>query len=224
MHTFLSDGELLPMELIRRCHVNGYTMMAITDHASPSVMERQITEAKRDAELAASKWGLKILVGVELTHVPTNAIDTSAKTAKGLGAEIVVVHGETIVEPVEPGTNLAAVKSEWVDILAHPGILSEEEAETAAMSGVFLELSCRRGHCLGNGRTAKLAISTGARLLINSDAHSPGDIITAGYARNTAIAAGLSDSQVEEVMSYNPEQLLSRLSRTTRVAKGASEP
>ena len=35
-HTFLSDGELSPMELLRRCHVNGYTAVAITDHASPA--------------------------------------------------------------------------------------------------------------------------------------------------------------------------------------------
>ena len=32
-HSFFSDGELLPMELIRRAVVKGYTALAITDHA-----------------------------------------------------------------------------------------------------------------------------------------------------------------------------------------------
>ena len=31
-HTFLSDGVLSPMELIRRAHVRGYRAMAVTDH------------------------------------------------------------------------------------------------------------------------------------------------------------------------------------------------
>ena len=38
-HSFFSDGALLPMELIRRAHVSGYTVMAITDHASASNIE-----------------------------------------------------------------------------------------------------------------------------------------------------------------------------------------
>ena len=33
-HTFLSDGVLLPIELIRRAAVAGYTAVAVTDHAS----------------------------------------------------------------------------------------------------------------------------------------------------------------------------------------------
>ena len=31
-HTFLSDGVLSPMELIRRAHDKGYAAIAITDH------------------------------------------------------------------------------------------------------------------------------------------------------------------------------------------------
>ncbi len=42
------------------------------------------------------------------------------RLSKELGAEIVVVHGETSVEPVAPGTNNASVELSDVDILAHP--------------------------------------------------------------------------------------------------------
>ena len=31
-HTFLSDGVLSPIELIRRALVQGYKVMAVTDH------------------------------------------------------------------------------------------------------------------------------------------------------------------------------------------------
>lgn len=212
-HTFLSDGVLSPIELIRRCQVNGYTLMAVSDHASPSIIERVISEVRRDAALATEKWDIKVLTGVELTHVPAVAIDGVARMARALGAEIVLVHGETIVEPVEPGTNLAAVKSRFVDVLAHPGLLSEEEARIAADNGVFLELSARKGHCLGNGRTAALALEAGAKLLVNSDSHAPGDILTPGHARNVARGAGLTGEQSDEVLLRNPEALLLSLAR-----------
>ena len=88
-----------------------------------------------------------------------------AQKAKQLGAWIVVVHGETIVEPVEKGTNLAALNSPDVDILAHPGMLSPEEARLAAANHIFLEISARKGHSLTNGHVAKLGLKAGAKML-----------------------------------------------------------
>jgi len=35
-HSIISDGEMLPIELIRRMAVLGYTTVAITDHADHS--------------------------------------------------------------------------------------------------------------------------------------------------------------------------------------------
>jgi len=91
---------------------------------------------------------------------------------KTLGAKLVVVHGETIVEPVEPGTNASALISPYVDILAHPGLLTLDEARQAASHDVYLEVSARRGHSLTNGHIIKRGYATGASLILNSDAHS----------------------------------------------------
>jgi len=82
------------------------------------------------------------------------------------GAEIVVVHGETIVEPVIKGTNWSAVNCPEVDILAHPGLITDEEVEIAKDNDIALEISSRRGHCLGNGHVAKLALEVGADLVV----------------------------------------------------------
>ncbi|SVC01854.1 uncharacterized protein METZ01_LOCUS254708, partial [marine metagenome] len=38
-HTFLSDGVLSPIELIRRAIAIGYKTMAITDHVGPGNLE-----------------------------------------------------------------------------------------------------------------------------------------------------------------------------------------
>lgn len=208
-HTSLSDGELSPAELVRRCVLNGYRAIGITDHVGVGYLERLIQELALDCDLARKHWPILAVPGVELTHVPPPAIAEAAKRAKDLGA-LVVVHGETIVEPVEEGTNKAALQCPHVDILAHPGIITVEEAEMAADAGIFLEISARKGHSLTNGHIVQLARLTGAKLLLNSDAHSQTDILTPTLARQIARGAGLDEAEADEVLVANAQELLQR--------------
>ena len=210
-HTLLSDGEFSPIELIRRALVNNYGAIALTDHAATGELPRIIQETAEACALARSHWNILAIPGIELTHVPADAIAEAAKKAKELGAWIVVVHGETIVEPVEKGTNLAALRSPHVDILAHPGLLSLEEAKLAATNGIFLEISARKGHCLTNGHVASLAQRVGAKLLLNSDAHSAHDLLTMSLAEGIAHGAGLDDTACRQVLSLNPQALINSL-------------
>ncbi len=207
-HTILSDGVLLPMELIRRAIVNGYAALGISDHTSASTMPRVIEEAARDCELAKRYWGFEALPGVELTHVPPAAIAELASQARELGAAHVVVHGESPVEPVAEGTNLAAARCPAVDILAHPGLLTPEVAEAAAQNNVFIELTAKDGHNLGNGRVWQVAAAAGARCLVNSDTHLPEQLLTAPFARNVALNAGVPEERLEEVLVLSPQALL----------------
>lgn len=162
--------------------------------------------------MACDHWNIRAIPGVELTHVPAAAIAEAAAMAKKLGAQIVVVHGETLVEPVEPGTNMAAVQSRDVDILAHPGLISREEAVLAKANGIFLEISARKGHSLCNGHVARISKESGAMLLLDSDAHASGDLLTSDFARNIARGAGLDEEAVHQMLELNPTSLLNRLS------------
>ena len=209
-HTFLSDGVLSPIELIRRCIVNGYTALGIADHAGASTLERVVAEVRRDADLAQRHWGFTVLAGIELTHVPAASIAELAALAKQTGADHVVVHGESPVEPVEPGTNVAAANCPDVDILAHPGLLSAEAAAAAAANGVFVEVTAKEGHSLGNGHVVRVAQAAGARLVVDSDSHVPGHILTEAHARKVALCAGLAEADLEEVLIKNPQALLAR--------------
>ena len=215
-HTSLSDGDLSPMELIRRALVNNYHAIALTDHAASGSLTRIIAEVKEVCTLARSHWDIIALPGIELTHIPPPAIAETAKQAKELGALIVVVHGETIVECVEKGTNLAALNSPHVDILAHPGLLSLEEAQLAATNGIFLEISARKGHCLTNGHVASLAQKSGAKLILGSDTHGEQDLLTAPLADAITHGAGLDDAACHQVLSTNPQALLKNLSQHGR--------
>ncbi len=212
MHTLFSDGDLLPMELIRRAAAADHRAIAITDHASFSNMEEVIESAARDCG-KADVWGIEAIPGVELTHVPVRHIDDAIRNARKLGAEIVVVHGETLVEPVEKGTNLKAVSNPEVDILAHPGLMSVDDIELAASNGVFLEISCRSGHSLANGHVAYLARGTKARLVVNTDAHSPEDLSTMAFATTVARGAGMTPEEARAALVDSPEMLLRKLGR-----------
>ena len=131
-HTFLSDGVLSPIELIRRAHHIGYRAMAVTDHVGPGNLEHILDVLIKDCRAATERWDILALPGVEITHVPKEDIDLLAREARAMGAKVVNVHGETVTEPVEPGTNMAAVSSSNVDILAHPGLITPDEARIAS--------------------------------------------------------------------------------------------
>ncbi len=203
-HTFFSDGELGPAELVRRAAFAGYTALAITDHADQSnvvaMLERLCPVAK---ELGEAN-GLTLLVGAELTHVPPRMIAAVVKLAREHGAQIVSVHGETIVEPVVVGTNRAAIEA-GVDILTHPGLITPEEVQLAAEKGVFLEVTTRKGHSLTNGHVVKLALQYGARLVINNDAHAPSDLLSFEMVCKVALGAGMTLAQFDEAQANSLE-------------------
>ncbi len=208
-HTLLSDGQLLPSELVRRAVVKGYQTLAITDHVDLSNIDWVISRLIKDCRELEKSFQIKIIPGAEITHVPPESIKPMAEEARRLGAKIVVVHGETIVEPVAPQTNLNALQSP-IDILAHPGLITEEEVALAKKNGILLELTARRGHCLTNGHVAKLASAVGAGLVLNTDGHAPEDLITDEQAKNIALGAGL-DADGFARLNSNTEALLKRL-------------
>ncbi|MDD1722176.1 MAG: histidinol phosphate phosphatase domain-containing protein [Methanothrix sp.] len=197
-HTTFSDGELIPSELVRRAEVLGYRAIGITDHADYTNIEH-ILSCVSKAKYMEEVLDIRILVGAELTHVPPPKIGPLASLARRLGAEIVVVHGETPVEPVRPGTNRAALEAD-VDILAHPGFITLEEAELARENNVCLEITSRRGHNITNGHVVRLAKMAGAKMIVNTDSHAPGDLISSKRAAEIAMGAGLTHEEAVDIV------------------------
>jgi histidinol phosphatase-like PHP family hydrolase len=212
-HSLLSDGELLPSELVRRAVVHGYEAVAITDHVDFTNIEHVLSSLQMLELRDAATREIEVLRGVEITHVPPEKLEKLVRKAEALGAELVVVHGETIAEPVESGTNRTVVNNPAVDILAHPGLISEEEAERAKENGIYLEITSRKGHSLTNGHVAKVARRVGAKVLLNSDLHAPDDFLTAEVGARILAGAGLDPVEVRTVMETNPRGLLNELGR-----------
>ena len=198
-HSLLSDGVLVPSELTRRAAGKGYRALAITDHVDASNYKTVATQILSFISETRDALEIPVMPGVELTHVPPELISSLIEKIRAFGIPWVVVHGETLAEPVKEGTNRAAILG-GADLLAHPGLITEDDVKLAAEKGVFLEISARKGHSLSNGHVAALARRCGAELLLNTDAHVPSDLITAPFARKVARGCGLTDQDFEGII------------------------
>lgn len=200
-HSIFSDGELIPAELARRAFAMGYRAIAITDHMDQSNIDLIIPRIVKAVTALKNHVSIEIIPGAEITHVPPSLIPDMVKEARELGAKIVAVHGESIVEPVAEGTNRAAIEA-GADILAHPGLITNDDLLFAKEKGITLEITARKGHSLSNGYVAKWALNLGIPLILNTDTHSPSDLITKHFARQILISAGIEDKEIDSIFQY----------------------
>ena len=202
-HSTHSDGMLIPAEVARTAEVKGYLGIALTDHVDSSNILNVIK-----ANLDFKEWfnkssvNFKVIVGVEITHVNPSDIAGLTNIARENGVDIVVVHGETISEPVYTGTNRAAIEAH-VDILAHPGLMSYEDACFAAENNVYLEITTRKSHAYTNAYVANMARKAGAELVIDNDAHGPSDFVGSEKACKIMLGAGISDDEIKNIINNN---------------------
>ena len=235
-HTVFSDGGMIPAGLMQRAIVRGCLGLAITDHVDSSNLEwafenllkfvqelgqewqpgivpgADVTTAPLntlDSGTRAKNWHLPLIPGVELTSVPPRKIATLAEKARSLGAKWIVVHGETIMEPVAPTTNRAAIEA-GVDLLSHPGLITPEDAARAAELGVHLEITTHKGHGMANGWVAQRARESGAKLLLNTDCHISADMLDAKQRRAIAFGAGLTAEEVDRIWE-NGRRVIARI-------------
>ena len=235
-HTVFSDGGMIPAGLMQRAIVRGCLGLAITDHVDSSNLEwafenllkfveelgqewqpgivpgADVTTAPLntiDCDALAENWHLPLIPGVELTSVPPRKIAVLAEKARSLGAKWIVVHGETIMEPVAPGTNRAAIEAR-VDLLSHPGLITPEDAARATELGVHLEITTHKGHGMANGWVAQRARESGAKLLLNTDCHVSAEMLDAKQRRAIAFGAGLTAEEVDRIWQ-NGRRIIARI-------------
>jgi histidinol phosphatase-like PHP family hydrolase len=213
-HSIFSDGALLPAALVREAEVRGHSALAITDHVDASNLEAVLKALTKFEKETRGQLPLKFFPGAEVSYIKPPFIAEYCRRARMSGARIIVVHGESPVEQVYPGTNHAAVKETGlVDILAHPGDLTEEDAILAAKNGIYLEITARRGHRDGNRHVAEMARQFKAKCVVDTDCHSETDLITQEQAFELCKEAGMTDAEALLTIRDNPQELIRRIER-----------
>ncbi|MFH1190038.1 MAG: histidinol phosphate phosphatase domain-containing protein [Candidatus Omnitrophota bacterium] len=203
-HTLFSDGALLPSEIVRRAEDKGYAAFALTDHVDSSNIDFVLPRIVKVCKVLNRCWAIRSIPGVEITHAPVQEIPRLVKFARKAGAKIVIVHGETVAEPVLKGTNRAGIMA-GCDILAHPGMISMDDVRLAKARGVALELTTRKSHSVTNKRLFRLAKQAGAKLVLNTDAHDEDDIVTYAQAVRALKGIGMRQANIEEVFENSRE-------------------
>lgn len=197
-HSLLSDGCLLPSEIAMRYLDKGYKVIAITDHADYSNIEFATEAVLGFVSHWPKKFPIRVLPGIELTHLPPEQFRPLAKYARKKGIKIIIGHGESIVEPVAKGTNRAALEAD-IDILAHPGLISDTEVKLAAKKNIFLEITSRGGHNTTNRHVAQASLKFGAKLILSHDSHQPRDIISPRELAKVGLRSGLSQKEIDKI-------------------------
>jgi putative hydrolase len=197
-HSLLSDGVLLPSEVAVRYAAVGYKAIAICDHVDYSNIENITDSILEFTGHWPKETGITVFPGIELTHLPLSQFAPLAKYARERGIKIIVGHGQTLAEPVIKGANIAALEAD-IDILAHPGLISEEEVRLSKKRGIFLEVTSRKGHSDTNAHVIEAALKSGARLVLNSDSHRPEDIIAPDQLTGIVEKCGLSHKEINRI-------------------------
>ncbi|HUY97679.1 MAG TPA: histidinol phosphate phosphatase domain-containing protein [Verrucomicrobiae bacterium] len=209
-HTTISDGAADPLTMARRCVANGYDAYVCSDHVDETSVAQRVPQIVAACAEVARALELPAIPAVEITRVAPERVAWVAAQARRLGARLVVVHGETLGDHPQPGLNLAAVRCPDVDILGHPGLITEAAAAAARATGVHLEVTAAPIHAMTNGHVVRIALAEGAPLLLDSDAHRPDGLLTPARAEQLLLGSGLRPDQVAAIRAGSGPAVLAR--------------
>ena len=207
-HVHIGEHFLLS-EAMRYGRLAGYRGLGLLVRADSSTLPLLLPWLLQTTKHYALYADLEAFPGVELTHIPAALISETVGEARSLGAGLVVVHGETPADTVERGTNLAAIEA-GVDILAHPGCISDADAERAAETGTLLELTTAPGHCLANAHVAAQAVKYGCGLVLNGNVHRKEDFASRELRQAALLGACLSQEGLA-LLEAGTRELFDRL-------------
>ncbi len=199
MHSTVSDGTLSLDELTETAIGRGYSVMAFTDHVTSSSYKR-IAETIIDwVERNQDKYEDVVLIpGVEITFASPKEIGMITEYVRSIGTKWVVVHGEASFEKTPLGTNDAAVEH-GVNVLAHPSYITDEQVIKSLKTGTAFELSARDCYNYANKQIAETVMQNGGKMIINSDSHQVGAMLSREKVLSTAQTANLTSEQIDMV-------------------------
>jgi len=190
-HTDWSDGKMTLEQLVEGARTKGYEYLNVTDH-SPAVgfgmgldagrMRKQI---ERVRELAATLGGgFTLLVGAEVDILKNGSLDYSDELMAELDVVVASLHASHRLNEADQTKRLcAAMENPHVDIIGHPtgrmlgkrpayAMDMEAVIAKAVETGTVLEVSGQPHRLDLTDGNVRMAVAAGAKLSIDTDAHS----------------------------------------------------
>ena len=190
MHSTASDGKNSILEMAHKAKEMGYAYIAITDHSKAvrvagGMDEKQLANHLKEIEKANSQIsGVRILKGVEVDILADGTLDLKDDILEECEVVLASVHSRFNMEEGEMTRRvIKAVQNPNVKILAHPTgrlilerepfkIDLKEVIQAAIDHGVIMEINAYPDRLDLKDGDARMARDMGARLAIDTDAHS----------------------------------------------------
>ena len=231
-HTVASDGRNTIEQMAVAALARGYEYLAITDHSathgfgnhvSPAELRLQI---ERVREVDAQVEGLTLLAGSEVNVLPDGSLDYDDELLAELDWVIASLHTSFRMGERQMTERMVhAMDHPLVDAIGHPtGRLIERREpyaldlerviEAALRTGTLLEINANPDRRDLNEHHARLAAESGAKLLIDSDAHGVNTLVNIRYGVDTARRAWLTGEQVANARPWPELDALRKRSRS----------
>ncbi len=204
-HTNWSDGSNTIEEMIEGAVQYGHDYLVISDHAAgPGVVgdsgltEDDIREQMTAIEEAAADTALAVLTGIEANIAPDGSVgDTDSAVLEDLDVVIASPHAALGDGEDQTERLVRAIEHPAVDVLGHPSgrLLNSRPAmefdpatvgTAAADNDVALEINANPHRLDLWGAAVKTAIEAGAKIVINTDAHTPAEFAYQRFGVHTA--------------------------------------
>lgn len=221
MHTTASDGLNTLEEMVQAATDLGYEYIGITDH-SPSIQSRGLGTVlkivsdmrKKIDDINQSQDKVKVLYGYEVNILVDNTLGLPDDLLKNLDFVIAGVHTAFNQDKKEVTERiLTAMDNPYVNIISHPSgrMLNERDPidpdwnkifEAARDKNIILEINGQPSRLDLPDDLVKTAIEWGVKLIIDSDAHSIGDLGFMRYGVENARRGWASKDNIINTLSY----------------------
>jgi DNA polymerase (family 10) len=201
-HTTWSDGAASIEEMVAAAESFGHEYLAVTDHATGPGMvggvgldDEQLREQLPSIREASEGADIEVLAGVEANIDADGGVSVGEDLLAAL--DIVVASPHAGLDGDGTERLVTAAKHPEVDVLGHPtgrrlnrrsGMTVDVErlAAVAAEHDTALEVNASPGRLDLRGSAVQTALEAGARIVVDTDAHSPESFEHIRYGVDTA--------------------------------------
>jgi DNA polymerase (family 10) len=190
VHTDRSDGTATMEEMALAAKEFGLEYISITDHTKSLALaggldeDELLDQANRAHELS-DRLGMRVLASAEVNIMKDGSLDIANNVLDKLDIVGAAIHSQFSL-PIEIQTQrlVTAAKNPSVDILFHPTgrLINKREGypvdiekliEVAVDTGTALEIDAHYDRLDLKDDYVRMAVRSGAKLTIDSDAHHP---------------------------------------------------
>jgi DNA polymerase (family 10) len=214
VHTTWSDGTASIEDMARAAKALGYKTLAITDHSQAvrianGLDEKRVRAQKAEVEAVRKKVrGITILQGIEVDILSDGSLDLPPAVLRGLDLVIGAVHSRfEMPRDAMTARILKAISTGLLHVFGHPTgrLINRRPPYQVDLEAVFaaakehrvaVELNAHPDRLDLNDIYVKRARELGLTVTINTDAHSPADLLLMKFGVFTARRGWLQKTDV----------------------------